>query len=269
MSELPPAPIPPTVSSLTADLRRLGVATGTTLLVHASFKAVAEWVIGGPQALILALETVLGPEGTLVMPTMTGELTDPAGWQHPPVPEAWWEVIRREMPAFMPDLTHTREMGFLAETFRKQDGVLRSNHPHTSFAAWGRHAAAITAEHALESLIGEQSPVARIYDLGGYVLLIGVDHGNNSSLHLAEERAVYPGKRYVRNGAPILVAGKREWVEFEYLAGDDGDFAQIGAAFAHDTGLERVGQVGQATARLMPQRALVDYAVAWMQAHRT
>ena len=202
------------------------------------------------------------------MPTMTGELTDPADWQHPPVPEPWWDVIRREMPPFMPDLTHTREMGFLAETFRKQDGVRRSNHPHTSFAAWGKHAAVITAGHALESAIGEQSPVARIYDLGGYVLLLGVGHGNNSSLHLAEARAVYPGKHTIRNGAPILVDGKREWVEFEELAGDDADFAQIGANFARDTGLECVGQVGEATARLMPQRALVDYAVAWMAAHR-
>ncbi len=262
-------PIPPTLTSLAAGLRNTGVAAGMTLLVHTSFKAVAEWVIGGPQALILALEDVLGGDGTLVMPTMSGDLSDPKDWEHPPVPAAWWETIRREMPPYMPDLTTTREMGIVAETFRKQDGVLRSNHPHTSFAAWGKHAALVTADHSLASPLGEQSPLARIYELGGYVLLLGVGHGNNSSLHLAEARADYLSKRLIQTGAPILVDGRRQWVEFQQLAWDDGDFVQIGADFGRDTGLERVGQVGQATARLMPQRALVDYGVTWMATQRT
>jgi aminoglycoside 3-N-acetyltransferase len=261
-------PLPPTVSSLTADLCALGVAAGMTLIVHSSLKAVADWIIGGPQAVILALESALGAEGTLVMPTMTGELTEPADWQHPPVPAAWWPLIRQEMPPFMPDLTVTREMGVLAETFRKQDGVLRSNHPHTSFAAWGKHAAFVTANHTLESGTGEQSPIARIYDLDGYVLLMGVGHDNNTSLHLAEARARYPSKRLIGNGAPILVEGQRRWVEFQELAGDEGDFVQIGADFARETGLVRQGNVGQATTLLIPQRPLVDYAVQWMEQHR-
>ena len=75
--------IPPTVSSLTVNLRALGVVPGMTLIVHSSMKAIAPWVIGGAQAVILALEAVLGPGGTLVMPTMTGDLTDPAGWGNP------------------------------------------------------------------------------------------------------------------------------------------------------------------------------------------
>ena len=37
---------------------------------------------------------------------------------------------------------------------------------------------------------GEQSPLARLYECNdnGYVLLIGVQHRNNTSLHLAEYR---------------------------------------------------------------------------------
>lgn len=268
MSHEPSQPIPPTITSLAADLRALGVNAGMTLLVHSSLKAIANWVIGGAEAVILALETVLGAEGTLVMPTMTGHNTDPAGWENPPVPPAWWEAIRQETPAFMPDLAVTRKMGLVAETFRKQNGVLRSNHPHASFAAWGKDAARITANHRLESTLGEESPLARVYDLDGYVLLLGVGHSNNSSLHLAEYRAHYPSKRMVGDGAPILVNGHRQWVKFETLDWDSDDFAQIGNDFTRDLGLVHQGKVGQATALLMPQRPLVDYGVRWMEQNR-
>ena len=261
-------PLPPTVSSLLTDLRALGVEAGMTLLVHSSLSAVADWVVGGASAVILALEAAIGPEGTLVMPTQSGELSDPANWQHPPVPPHWWELIRQEMPPFRPDLTETRSMGRIPETFRKQDGVLRSNHPQTSFAAWGKHAQFVTADHSLDNELGERSPLARIYDLAGSVLLLGVGHDRNTSLHLAEYRAAYPGKRVITSSAPILVNGARQWVTFQGIDLDEADFPQIGAAFAKTTGLVRQGKVGQATALLMPQRPLVDFAVQWMAAHR-
>ena len=34
------------------------------------------WVCGGPVAVILALQEALGPDGTLVMPTHTSDLTE-------------------------------------------------------------------------------------------------------------------------------------------------------------------------------------------------
>jgi len=159
-------------------------------------------------------------------------------------------------------------MGRIPETFRKQAGVVRSNHPQTSFAAWGKHAHFVTEIHALESALGEKSPLARIYALDGAVLLLGVGHNRNTSLHLAESRANFPGKSTVASAAPILVAGERQWIEFDILDFNDDDFVQIGAAFAQATGLVKQGKVGQATALLMPQRALVDFAVTWMEANR-
>src|SRR4051812_44021852 len=101
---------PATVDSLVADFATLGVVPGMTLLVHSSLSALG-WVCGGVQAVVLALEKALGPDGTLVMPGHSGDLTDPAGWRSPPVPEAWWPIIRATMPAFDPDLTPTRGMG--------------------------------------------------------------------------------------------------------------------------------------------------------------
>ncbi|PKO22603.1 MAG: AAC(3) family N-acetyltransferase [Chloroflexi bacterium HGW-Chloroflexi-1] len=258
---------PNTIQSITADLAALGVAPGMTLLVHATLSRLG-WVCGGPVAVILALETALGPTGTLVMPTHSGDLSDPAQWENPPVPETWWAPIRQTMPAYDLDMTPTRGMGAIPECFRKQRGVVRSGHPQVSFAAWGARASEIVADHALDFAFGEDSPLARIYDLDGWILLLGVTHDNNTSLHLAETRTPYPERKLVENGAPVLVDGRRQWVKLRDIDSNTADFETIGAAFARETGLVRSGRVGNAPALLMPQRALVDYAGGWMMANR-
>jgi len=258
---------PATVQSLSLDLAALGVMPGMVLLLHSSLSSLG-WVCGGPMALILALEQVLGPQGTLVMPTHCGDLSDPANWKNPPVPEAWWDIIRKTMPPYDPDVTPTRGMGIIPETFRKQKGVLRSIHPQVSFAAWGAEAVRVTEGHSLDFGLGEASPLARVYDLQGWVLLLGVGYENNTSLHLAEYRASYPGRRAIEDGAPMLVDGQREWVKLQDIQVDDSDFKAIGSSFEQATGRVRHGHVAAAEAMLMPQRALVDYAVGWMERNR-
>lgn len=259
---------PATIETLKAELSALGIRPGMVLLVHSSLSSLG-WICGGAVAVIQALIELVGPEGTLVMPSYTGGLTDPKNWQHPPVPEDWKDTIRAETPAFDPLRTPTRQMGQIAETFRTWPNVVRSSHPHCSFAALGPEARKIVDDHQLENALGEGSPLARVYELDGWVLLLGVDFANNSSLHLAEYRASFPGKSYEDNGAPMMIEGRRQWVIVRDIVLNEDDFLPIGERFSAETQGLQSGRIGEGASLLMPQRKLVDYAVEWMETHRT
>lgn len=247
-------------TDLVRDLRALGVRPGSVLLAHVSLSALG-WVVGGEQAVVLALEEALGPDGTLVMPSQSWQLCDPAYLADARVPEASWAAVRAALPPYDPQWTPTRTMGAVVEAFRTQPGTLRSAHPHRSFAARGPRAAEVLARHDLDDPVGEGSPLAAVHGADGDVLLLGVGHDKNSSLHLAEARSGLPVPR-LPNGAPMLVEGERRWVTFDEPQVDDADFVACGAAFGA-TGEERRGQVGAAQARLMGQRRLVTFAADW------
>jgi aminoglycoside 3-N-acetyltransferase len=257
-------PLPRTRESLAHDLRRLGVRPGMTVIVHSSLRALG-WVCGGPVAVVQVLLDVVTAEGTIVMPTQTPGYSDPAQWQAPPVPRDWWPTIYETMPAFDPCVTPTEHMGRIVEVFRTLPGVLRSSHPIVSFAAWGTHAAYITQGHMLAYSLGEGSPLARIYDLDGWILMLGTNYDTTTSLHLAEYRA--PGTVEMMQGSPILENGERVWKNYSDIEIDSDIFPEIGHAF-EQTGQVQVAQVGSATTRLFRQRPAVDFAVEWCTRRR-
>ncbi|HDP9116518.1 TPA: AAC(3) family N-acetyltransferase [Escherichia coli] len=111
-------PQPATRASLARQMRENGLTLGGTVLVHSSLSSLG-WVAGGPVAVIQALLDCVGPQGTIVMPTHSGDLTDPADWRSPPVPADWVQILRNEMPAYDPQTTPTRNMGAVAELFRR------------------------------------------------------------------------------------------------------------------------------------------------------
>lgn len=256
---------PITAPMLESALSAAGVAQGSVIIVHSSLSRLG-WVVGGAHTVVRVLLRQVGATGTVVMPSQSSDLSDPAGWVAPPVPAEWFQIIRDEMPAYDPLLTPTTGVGAVVECFRHVPGAVRSEHPADSFVAVGPLAEQILHPHPLSPSFGDTSPLARLYDADATVVLLGVGHGNNTSLHLAEARATGVAP-VVRRGAPMLVAGQRQWVEFDDIDYDSDDFAALGDAFAA-TGRETRTALGTGTIISCSQREIVDFGVEWLSANR-
>jgi aminoglycoside 3-N-acetyltransferase len=257
---------PITKQRLIDDFHKLGLQAGDTVMVHSSLSKIG-WVIGAEITVINALLETVTSEGTVVMPAHSSTNTNPAVWQNPPVPESWWETIRQEMPPYDPQITPTRGIGKIPEVFRTYPNVLRSAHPQQSFAAWGKHAAFITKGHDLTPSFGDHSPLARLCDLEGKILLLGVDHGNNTTLHYAEVKADLPNAPRESQGAAMMTDHGRDWVSFEEVGYDDEDFFQVGTAYEQSIGYVP-GKVGMAPSKLVDAKSLVEYAINWLKENR-
>lgn len=251
---------------IVSALNAVGVKPGQSVMVHASLSSLG-FVCGGAQVVIEALLDWVGDEGTLMMPSQSWKNLDPETGVHWEEPKEWWQIIRDNWPAYNRDITPTNTMGAVAEMFRKWPGSMRSDHPARSVAAWGKYARYLTENHDLSNIFGEGSPLARLYELDGYVLLIGVGYDKNTSLHLADARAEYPGKHLVSESSAVMREGKREWVTYQTLYVDGEDFQDIGAAFEQQGQVKRQS-LGNGSICLMRQRELVDFAVDWIENNR-
>jgi aminoglycoside N3'-acetyltransferase len=214
------------------QLRELGVEDGGVLLVHTSFRAIRP-VERGPIGLIEALRDALGPEGTLVMPSWSGDDDDPFDPLTTPTPPS---------------------LGVVADTFWRLPGVLRSNHSQ-AFAAAGPEAARVTSDPLPLPPHIPESPVGRVRDLDGQVLLLGVGHDADTTLHLAELLAGVPYR--VPSYCTVLRDGRRVRIDYE-----ENDHCCERFAFADQwlraRGLQAEGRVGHAHARLARARDIVE-----------
>lgn len=216
------------------QLRVLGVEEGGILLVHTSFRATRP-VQGGPVGLIDALRDALGPEGTLVMPSWSGDDDAP----------------------FDPLTTPAEpSLGVVAETFWRMPGVLRSDHAQ-AFAATGPNAARITAGPLPLPPHIPESPVGWVHDLDGQVLLLGVGHDADTTLHLAELLAGVPYRvpRYctmLQDGRPVRI----EYAENDHCC----ERFALADEWLRARGLQSEGRVGQALGRLARARHIVAVA---------
>lgn len=257
---------PNTISSLKSDFIKLGIKPGMILIAHSSLSSLG-WVCGGASSVILALERVLTSKGTLIMPSHSGDLSDPSEWCNPPVPENWFQQIRDEMPCFDKYLTPTRGIGIIPEVFRKQKSVVRSSHPQVSFAAWGKYKNYIIQDKHYNYAQNINSPLGRLYQKNGWILLLGVNQRKNTSLHLAEYLSNYKTKKVIMNGMPVYNRGKRIWKEFEDIEIDSDDFELIGNDYEKSNKVI-IGKVGNAVCKLINQRSIVNYAIKWMEENR-
>ncbi|MGE5210994.1 MAG: AAC(3) family N-acetyltransferase, partial [Acidobacteriota bacterium] len=257
---------PVTQADVETSLRATGVRSGSTVIVHCSLSALG-WVVGNAVAVVRAVRTVVGDDGTIVMPAQTG-LSDPSHWQAPAVPERWWPTIRANWPAFDPMTTPLRGMGAVAECFARCPGVVHSGHPAVGFIAQGPRATELMSSHDLEDGLGDRSPLAGLEAAGADIVLIGVGHGNNTALHLAESRALGAAAPRRRDGVPMLVDGQQRWVEYSHIDYDESDFVLLGDAYSSAGGTEMRAPLGAGEIRRLPMRELVDFAAGWIVEHR-
>lgn len=255
-----------TKEDLIKGFRECGVADGQAIFVHCSLSKLG-FVVGGAETVIRALLEIVGEEGTLMMPSQTWKNLDPSKGVHWEEPKEWWDIIRQNWPAYDKAVTPTLTMGAVAEMFRSWPGVKRSDHPARSVAAVGKYAEFLTKDHDLSNIFGENSPVDKLYQLDGYILLIGVGYDKNTSLHLAETRANFKGKKFTDESSAVMVNGKREWVTYNTQDVDDSDFTLLGEIYDKENNIV-VNKIGNADVRFMRQKPLVDWAVEWMEKNR-
>lgn len=258
-----------TKSELIADLRALGLTEGQTVMLHASVKRIG-WVVGGPDIVLDAILDVLTPTGTLMMLV---------GWESDTYHMSEWSQEKQkaymdECPAFDPASSRTcRRWSILTEYLRTRHCSARSNHPDGSFAAIGRLAQFITEDHPLQYGYGPGSPLAKLCELGGKVLLLGSPLECVTLLHHSEHMAQVPNKRVAHYKAPMMVNGQREWVEIEEFDTSKGivdwpdDYFISIMEYYLAAGNGRTRKVGAADSFLLDADSLKTFGIAWMEKH--
>lgn len=246
-----------TQDQISAGLRSLGLDSSSAVIVHASLRSFGT-VEGGAHAVCHAMADVCG---TVLMTAGTWESTGlpaPPGLARPLngfTPAASWaefDAALAEARPFSYDLPVDRYLGRIAETFRQEFEHERGPHPLFSYLAIGRHARDLIAAQRLDLPLG---PLDVLEELNGHVLLLGVGHTSNTTIHRAEQRL---GRSLFYRYAKTAPGS---WAEFPNLSGESHRFDDLEPALAPKT---TEVTIGDCRARLVAVRdvlAATDRAV--------
>lgn len=262
-----------TRQSLIDELKRIGIASGDLVMMHASVRAIGP-LFGGPDEIHLAVENALSPGGTVMMVVGCPDGYDDVG-RGILTPQQEADILAHQ-PAFDPKRARAnRAVGTLAEFFRSWPGTLVSDSSART-AARGARAQWLTSEHPLSYPFGPGTPFEKLVQARGKVLLLGSDHDEVTLLHYPEHVADFPDKIVVRYRMPLLRDGKREWVAVEEFDSSNGAHASWPERFFaliiddfiaknRGTGLCTAGKVGDADSVLLDAAALVAFAIPIME----
>jgi aminoglycoside 3-N-acetyltransferase len=247
-----------TRKQLCQDLERLGLSAGDIVCVHSAASKIG-YVIGGPRTILDALLDTVGPQGTIMMPTFTGDLSDPAKWRFPAIPPEIMDEVRSSMPGFNPDLSPSRGMGVLPELLRHRPGAVRSSHPQSSFTALGGKASEICGQHSLDYRFGPQSPLGALTAHGGKVLMLGSPWNTASFFYLVDFEL--PGRTEVTMASPVETESGVQWREYRDLSYT----ARGHEAIIHllERGMATRGLVGRADSVLFEAKPALAETLTW------
>lgn len=252
---------PITKEDLINKFSQLGIKQGDTLLVHASLSSLG-YVVGGAEALFLALRDIIGEQGTIVVPSQTVEISDPASWQYPPVPQEWHDVIRDAMPAYSKNLSYSKAMGAFSQFIGILPDSIRSNHPMYSFTAIGEKASEIIGQDSFDFPFGDESSLGRMYSIGAKVLMIGTDFETNTSLHLAENRL---NREVIHEKSKIVTKDGEKWISFKNIELNlYDDYLEIQKYFMKQFNVNHI-LINEGTVYLFDMKECVDFTQHYYQ----
>lgn len=250
-----------TKESLKETLKKLGVTSNMILEVHSSLSSFGH-VIGGARTVVDALMELCADGGTLLMPVQAIDNSEPSKWENPPANPELWETIRQQMPPYNPEKSDLWQMGAVVENFRRREDVVFSNHPSMSYAAWGRYAKLLCNRQSLHFPFAEESPTARLYEMKGYVLLLGAGFETVTCMHLAEYRAEC--RPIIIEGASTGKEDTKQWRKYLNLDLDSSSFRKIGANMKKK-GMVKETMLGDCLIQFFSANDAVDEATEYFE----
>lgn len=236
-----------TIRDFVNGFRKLAIDRSLPVLVHTSLSAFGR-VHGGPEVVVGAL---LANFSGVMMPTFTYKcmLVPEDGPAENGIVYGSSSDINKMAEFYRPGLPADPLMGVVAETLRLHPNARRSSHPLLSFAGVN-----LDKLLAMQTITSPLDPIQGLVDAGGWVLLLGVDHTVNTSIHLAEK-----------------LAGRKQFVRWaltpegvSVCPGFPGCSDGFQALASRVEPLTRQVQIGPGKIQALPLREMVAIAREWI-----